>query len=103
MRIKKNILERLRNYRYFKLPTLTARKHACGSLRLRLHKPHMAILYRPQDLHSQSSAAVTHYILATAHLPTPEYWNPESRLSAPGIEPRPPAHMSEYASGRPTI
>ena len=29
-------------------------------------------------------------------------WNPESRLSAPGIEPRPPAHMREHASEWPT-
>ena len=29
-----------------------------------------------------------------------EGWNPES---APGIEPGPPAHMSEHASERPTI
>ena len=33
-------------------------------------------------------------------LPTPRGWNPESRLSAPGIEPEPPAHMSEHASER---
>ena len=41
---------------------------------------------------------VTHYILAAAHFPVREGWNPESRLSAPGIEPVPPALMSEHAS-----
>jgi hypothetical protein len=35
-------------------------------------------------------------------LPTPEGCNPESRLSAPGIELGSPAHMSEHASERPT-
>ena len=33
---------------------------------------------------------------------SPEGWNPENRLSAPGYEPGPTAHMSEDASERPT-
>ena len=31
-------------------------------------------------------------------LPNPEERNPESMLYAPGIEPRPPANVTEYAS-----
>jgi len=30
-------------------------------------------------------------------------WKPESSLSAPGIEPGPPAHMSEHVSERLTL
>jgi len=33
-------------------------------------------------------------------LPTPERWKPESSLSAPEIESRPPGHMSEHVSER---
>jgi hypothetical protein len=56
---------------------------------------------QPHNLNSQSSLAVTHYILAAAHFTYPEGWNPESRLSAPGIEPGPPAYMSEHALEQP--
>ena len=42
----------------------------CGSLRLRLHKPHVAIV-RPRALTSQSSVAVTHYIPITTHFTYP--------------------------------
>ena len=42
----------------------------CGSLRLRLHKPHVAIV-RPRALTSQSSVAVTHYILIATHFTYP--------------------------------
>ena len=60
----------------------------------------MAIL-RLHVLTLQFSVAVTHYILAAARFTyTPEGWNPESKLSAPGIEPGPPAHLSERVSGR---
>ena len=53
-----------------RLPALTARKHTCGSLRLQLHKPHVAIS-RPHDSHSQFSVVVTHYILIAAHFTYP--------------------------------
>ena len=33
-------------------------------------------------------------------LPTPKGWNPESSMSVTGIEPGPPAHMSEHESER---
>ena len=47
----------------------------------------------------QSFVVVNHPLLLV--LRTSEVWNPESSLSAPGIEPGPPAHKSEHVSERP--
>jgi len=46
----------------------------------------------------QSSAVVTQLHTNCSFLLIPEGWKPASSLSAPGIEPGPPAHMSEHAT-----
>jgi len=63
-----------------------------------LHKPHVTISQR-HALTSQSSVVVTqlHTIIAP-HVIFPEGWKPE--LSAPGVEPGLPAHISEHALER---
>ena len=42
--MSENFLDAFVTIATFRSPALTARKHTCGSLRLRLHKPHVAIL-----------------------------------------------------------
>ena len=86
-------------------PVLTARKHTCGSLRLRLHKPHVANrpISRPHDLHSQSSVAVTHLHTGCCSFYLPRRAGILSRdCLLRGLNPGPPAHMNEHASERPT-
>ena len=50
---------------YSKFTRANRRKHTCGSLRLRLHKPNVAIS-RLHYLQSQFSVVITHYILVAA-------------------------------------
>ena len=56
-----------------------------------VHKLHVAISW-PYSPASQSAVAVTHYIPAATHF---EY--PGGILSALGLEPRTPVHMTEHA------
>ena len=74
----------------------------CGSVRRWQPKSHVAILL-PRSLTLQSSVAVTHHILATAHLTSPASWNPRLRLCAQRSEPGPPAHKSEQIECVPVI
>ena len=94
-------LGRRRNDRYFKELVLTARIHTCSSLSLWLHKPHVAIL---------TATRITFAVFCSGHplhTSSCSYQkdgipSAESRLSASGMEPRPPARMNVHASERPT-
>ena len=96
----REFLRRLHNDRYFKVARANreeTRVLVCASGCM----SHIWPFLRSHDLHSQSSVAVAHYIpIAARFTYPPKGWNPESRLSAPGIEPGPPAHMSEQLNMR---
>jgi len=53
-----NFLGAFVSIRTLRTPALTARKHTCGSLRLRLHEPHV-FNFMPREVHSQYSVMVT--------------------------------------------
>ena len=71
-----------------KAPALTAREPRSVVCATWQHKPHVAILTAERSNFAVfcSGRPSTYWLLLI--LPTPEGWNPESRLSAPGIEPQ---------------
>jgi len=81
-----------------KTPALTARKHTCGSLRLRLHEPHVANL---------TAARFTFAVFCSGHTLFLIYqqggMEAGVELVRSGIEPGPPARMSEHVSERLTL
>ena len=66
-----------------KVARANCKETTCGSLRLRLHKPHVAIS-RPHALTPQSSVAVTHYILTATHFTYPEGMETWVEFACPG-------------------
>jgi len=84
--------------RYLEGARANRQEDTCGSLHLRLHKPlsdHLTATRFKFTVFCSGHPA-TYWLLLI--LPTPEGW--KSSLSASGIEPGSPAHMSEHVSER---